>query len=51
MHDDRLRNAGVEQSEILASAREKRGLENLGEIEHAVMEAGGHIRVIPKKKR
>lgn len=45
-----LRRARVEESDILAAARQKQGLENLAEVKHAVLENDSGISVIPKKK-
>ncbi len=38
----------IDESDILAAAREKQGLERLDQIKFAVIEANGEITVIPK---
>lgn len=40
----------VDESDILAAAREKQGLERLDQIKHAVVEASGGITIIPKER-
>ena len=40
----------VDESDILAAARELQGLERLDQIKHAVVEATGGITVVPKQK-
>ena len=53
MHDgkllrDRMRKERVDESDILASARSKQGLERLDQIKHVVVEASGGISVVPR---
>ena len=48
LHHDRMRKERVDEADILASARERHGLERLDQIKHAVVEASGGISVIPK---
>lgn len=55
MHDGKLdrralKRSRMEESDILASARKTQGLENLGEIKHAVLEVDSGISVVPKKR-
>jgi uncharacterized membrane protein YcaP (DUF421 family) len=40
----------VDEGDILAAARELHGLKRLDQIEHAVLEQGGTITVVPKEK-
>lgn len=40
----------VDESDILAAAREKQGLERLDQIKYAVVEASGGITIIPKER-
>lgn len=47
VHLDRLRQAQVDIEDVLASARELQGLEELAQIKHAVLERHGGISVIP----
>ena len=45
-----LNRARVEESDIMVSARQSQGLENVEEIKHAVLETDSGISVIPKKR-
>jgi uncharacterized membrane protein YcaP (DUF421 family) len=45
---DRMRNARVDEEDILASARINQGLERMDQIKYAVLERSGGISVIPK---
>lgn len=45
-----LERARVEESDILVSARQSQGLENIAEVKHAVLETDSGISVIPKKR-
>jgi uncharacterized membrane protein YcaP (DUF421 family) len=45
---DRMQQAHVDESDILAAARELRGLESLDQIKYAVLERNGRISVIPE---
>lgn len=45
-----MRRARVKADDILAAAREQQGLERLDQINFAVLEAGGGISVLPKRK-
>jgi uncharacterized membrane protein YcaP (DUF421 family) len=40
----------VDEQDILSSARQLQGISRLDGIRHAVLEAGGHITIIPKAK-
>lgn len=51
VHEDRLRRARVDISEIMSSARELQGIERLEQIKHAVLERNGRITVVPKETR
>lgn len=44
----RIRRARVSEEDILGAARAAHGLETLEQIKYAVLEANGHITVIPK---
>ena len=44
---DRMVKERVDEGDILASAREKHGLERMDQIKHAVVEANGGISVVP----
>lgn len=44
-----LKFARVEISEILTTARRERGIFRLEDIEHAILEADGHISIIEKR--
>jgi uncharacterized membrane protein YcaP (DUF421 family) len=46
---ERLRAERVGEDDIMAAAREQRGLRKLDEIDYAVLEQNGHISIIPKK--
>ncbi len=43
----RMSQARVDEEDILASARKLRGLERLDQIRYAILEADGHITIIP----
>ena len=45
-----LERSRVEESDIMVSARQLQGLENLDQVKHAVLEADSGITVIPKKR-
>lgn len=45
-----MRMERVDESDILAAAREKQGLERLDQIKYAVVEASGGITIIPKER-
>jgi uncharacterized membrane protein YcaP (DUF421 family) len=49
-HPKTMRMERVDESDILAAARELHGLERLDQIKHAVVEASGGITVIPKER-
>jgi uncharacterized membrane protein YcaP (DUF421 family) len=40
----------VDEEDILAAARELHGLKELDQIDHAVLEQGGTISIVPKEK-
>lgn len=46
---ERLRKSRVDESDILAAARQAHGLERLDEIKYAVLERNGGITIIPKE--
>jgi uncharacterized membrane protein YcaP (DUF421 family) len=50
LHPDRMKRERVDEADILASARERHGVERLDQVKHAVVEATGGISVIPQKR-
>jgi uncharacterized membrane protein YcaP (DUF421 family) len=40
----------VDESDILEAAREMQGLESISEIKYAVLERGGQITIVPRRK-
>lgn len=46
---DLMNRARVDEQDILASAREKHGLERMGQIKYAILETNGMISIIPKE--
>jgi uncharacterized membrane protein YcaP (DUF421 family) len=48
MHADRMKKERVDEADILASARETRGIAQLAEIDYAILETNGSISVIAK---
>ncbi|HEX7901093.1 MAG TPA: YetF domain-containing protein [Planctomycetota bacterium] len=49
MHADRMKKERVDEADILASARETRGIARLDRIDYAILETNGMISVIPKE--
>lgn len=47
---DRMREARVDEGDILSAARELQGLKRMDQIEYAVLERSGGISVIPKRE-
>lgn len=47
---DRMEREGVDINDILEAAREQNGIENLDEIEYAVLERHGGISIIPRRR-
>jgi uncharacterized membrane protein YcaP (DUF421 family) len=45
---DRMERVKLDESDLLAAAREKQGLERLDQIKYAVLERSGGISIIPK---
>jgi uncharacterized membrane protein YcaP (DUF421 family) len=45
---DRMVNERVDEADVLAAARELRGLERLDQIKYAVIEQNGRITIVPK---
>jgi uncharacterized membrane protein YcaP (DUF421 family) len=45
---DRMKNARVDDNEIMMAARELQGLERIEQIKYAVLERSGRISIIPK---
>ncbi len=48
---DRMQKERVDESDIMAAARDKQGLERLDQIKHAVVEASGGISIVPRDPR
>lgn len=48
LHRDRMEKERVDEADILASARESRGISRLDEIEYAILETSGAITVVPR---
>jgi uncharacterized membrane protein YcaP (DUF421 family) len=46
---DLMNRARVDEQDILASAREKHGLERMQQIKYAILETNGMISIIPKE--
>lgn len=46
---DRMRRARVDESDVLAAARERQGLQRMDQIMYAVLERTGEISIIPKR--
>jgi uncharacterized membrane protein YcaP (DUF421 family) len=49
LHEDVMDKERVDREEIVAAARNLRGLANLDEIEYAVLEPTGEITIVPKR--
>jgi uncharacterized membrane protein YcaP (DUF421 family) len=47
-HPKTMKKERVDESDILAAARELHGLERLDQIKHAVVESSGGITIVPK---
>ena len=47
---ERLKRERLDESEILAAARELHGLERLEDIKYAVLERSGGITIVPKSR-
>lgn len=45
-----LRRSRVTEEEIMVAARHQQGLENIGEVKHAVLETDAGISIIPRRK-
>lgn len=46
--NDRMRKERIDESDIMAAAREKHGLERLDQIKYAVLEQSGDISIVPR---
>lgn len=49
-HEDRMWMERVDESDILAAARENQGIERMDQIKHVIVEANGGITIVPKKQ-
>ena len=45
---DRMSRSRVDESDVLAAARERQGLERMDQIKYAVLERSGGISIVPK---
>ncbi len=45
---DRMKHSGLDEGDILESARQLQGLERLDQIKYAVLERDGSVSIIPK---
>jgi uncharacterized membrane protein YcaP (DUF421 family) len=48
---DRMRKARVDEEDVLAAARQSRGLARLDQIKYAVLECNGAISIIPRNEQ
>lgn len=48
---DGMREARIDEHDILDAARRLQGLERLDQIQYAMIEAGGSITIVPKLRR
>lgn len=48
---DRMSKSRIGEDDILETARESHGLENIQQIKYAVLEKNGSISIIPKKEK
>lgn len=46
---DQMRQAGIDERDLLEAARRSQGLERLDEVRHAVVEVCGAITIIPRQ--
>jgi uncharacterized membrane protein YcaP (DUF421 family) len=46
---DLMQRARIDEEDILASARESQGLENMDQIKYAILETNGGISIIPRE--
>lgn len=47
---DRLRKTRVDETDVLAAARERHGLERMDQIKYAVLERSGVISIVPQSR-
>lgn len=50
LHRDRMARERIDETEILAAAREQHGLERMDQIKYVVLEQSGGLSVMPKPK-
>lgn len=50
LYPERMKKERVDESDILAAAREIHGLERLDQVKYAVIEASGGLSIIPKER-
>ena len=46
--DEAMRRERIDKQEVLETAREAHGHENLGQVKHAILEKSGKISVVPR---
>jgi uncharacterized membrane protein YcaP (DUF421 family) len=50
LNQDAMAKERIDEADILAAARELRGIANLSQIEYAILEQSGGITIIPKRR-
>lgn len=51
LHEKIMRKERVDESDILAAARDRQGIERIDQIKHAIVESSGGITVVRKEQR
>ena len=51
LHQDRMDEERVDEADILEEARELQGIARMDQIEYAVVEKNGQIRIVPKQQQ
>lgn len=49
MHPDRMKKERVDEADILAAARQSRGIGRLEDIDYAILEVSGDLSIIPRR--
>jgi len=49
MHPDRMKKERVDEADILAAARQSRGIARLEDIDYAILEVSGGLSIIPRR--
>ncbi|HEX2215608.1 MAG TPA: YetF domain-containing protein [Xanthobacteraceae bacterium] len=47
---ERLNKSRIDEGDVLSAARRLQGLERIDQIKYAVLEANGHISIVPKER-